>query len=430
MPARTRSVSEPKSRRRCGRIALVGRPNVGKSSLLNALLNEPLAIVSPKPQTTRDAIAGVLTRGDTQFVFVDTPGLHVAKNRLGQHMNHSAEGSALESDVVVFVTDAQSANAAERGLSEEDEALLSPFTRMAPENQTSGDAMGPQLVLALNKIDKLPQMQLLLPTLSKLGERAGFAALVPISAKTRDNIDAILDAVEPLLPEGPFEFESDELSDRPVRFFAAEYVREQALKRLGAEVPHGLAVVVESFEEERRVPRIAVVIHVAKETHKGILIGKGGQMLKAIGSDARRRVERFLGRQVHLEINVRVTADWYDRPGDLKEFGYDNLAAPARGAKKQKPSVVAPPASGQPSQRKPSNPAKPAKPGTAGKPSKPGKPAHARPERRAKPKLTTHNNKSAKALPAKVSPADTKGRRAPRAPRKTEDPGKPRKGLS
>lgn len=293
---------------RSGRIAIVGRPNVGKSTLLNALLGEALAITSRHPQTTRDSIAGIVTRKKTQFVFVDTPGMHQAKNKLGVHMNAHAQGEADQADVIAFMTDVRR----EPGLSADDQLLLQRIAQ---------NAKAP-IVLLLNKIDKLEAKSELFPMLAALGEAHAFAAIVPLSAKKKDNVEAFLKAVEPFIPEGPFAFDAEELSDKPTRFFVAEYVREQILRKVRDEVPHGVAVVVERFEEERKVAQIELVIHVDKESHKGIVIGKGGAMLKRIGEDARARVERLLGRQVNLKTTVRVTPKWYEREGLMSDLGY------------------------------------------------------------------------------------------------------------
>ena len=300
--------SEPPETRRSGRVALVGRPNVGKSTLLNALLGEPIAIISLHPQTTRDTVRGVLTMGETQFVFVDTPGLHEPKTRLGHWMNDTARQAARDADVVVLVVEAPRDGQAPRPL-EADLKLASELPKVPT-------------VLAINKVDRLKDKSRLLPLLAAFGERCTVAATVPISAKRTNGTDRLLREVGALLPEQPFLFEADTLSDQPVRFFVAEFVREQILKQTHQEVPHGVAVVVERFDESGKMPHIEVAVHVAREAHKKILVGAQGQMLKAIGMAARARVEQMLSRRVHLQIWVRATPGWMDDPARLRELGY------------------------------------------------------------------------------------------------------------
>jgi GTP-binding protein Era len=282
-------------------VAVVGRPNVGKSTLLNAVLGEPIAIVSSHPQTTRDSILGVVTWGAAQFGFLDTPGLHAARNKLGSRMNDVARDAAREADAVVLVTD---------GGPDADAGVL----RDVPE--------GARLVVALNKIDRLADKTALLPVLEAWNavERP-IEAVVPISAQNRNGVERLLGEIEKLLPEGDRLWPEDEISDKPVRFFVAEFVREQILRATRAEVPHGVAVVVERFEDAD-VPRIELAIHVDKESHKPIVIGEGGLRLKEIGTKARKRVESMMGRHVHLKLWVRVTPGWYEDERALRELGY------------------------------------------------------------------------------------------------------------
>jgi GTP-binding protein Era len=304
---------------RAGRVAIVGRPNVGKSTLLNALIGEPIAITSRHPQTTRDRIAGVLTlpskSGSTndsaegaQFVFLDTPGLHRARNKLGHRMNALARDAVAGADVVIFVTEPPAGSQA--GVRDVDRALLA-------------EVEGRPVILALNKIDRVKTKATLLPVLEAHVKAFSFRAVVPISARTGDGAERLLAETRALLPEGGLMFEKDALSDKPVRFFVAELVREQILKRTRDEVPHGVAVSVERFDESARVPRIDLVVHVDKESHKKILIGKKGAMLKEIGKGARERVERLMGRQVYLQMFVRVTPAWYASDAGLAAVGYE-----------------------------------------------------------------------------------------------------------
>jgi GTP-binding protein Era len=290
---------------RSGRVALLGRPNVGKSTLLNALLGEPIAIISSHPQTTRDVVRGVMTRGDTQYVFLDTPGVHSAKNRLGTWMNEAARGQAREADVVVLLVEPEwgpEMNAADFTLARELD--------------------GVPMVLVINKIDRLKDKTKLLPILAAFGEKHTFAATVPMSARRADGLERLLKELRELLPEQPFLYEPDTLSDQPVRFFVAEFVREQILQHTRQEVPHGVAVVVERFDESTDVPHIEIAIHVAREGHKGILVGAKGNMMKRIGTAARMRVEKMLGRKVHLKLWVRTTPDWMNDPAMLRDLGY------------------------------------------------------------------------------------------------------------
>jgi len=277
----------------------MGKPNVGKSTLLNAVLGEPIAIVSSTPQTTRDTILGVVTRGATQLGFVDTPGLHHARNKLGSRMNDAARDAAREADVVVLVTDG------------------------APDEKLLGDVPeGAKLVVAINKIDRHKDKTELLPVLQAWAAVTRHVdAVVPISARTGNGVERLLDEVEKLLPLGQKLWPEDEISDKPVRFFVAEFVREQILRQTRAEVPHGVAVVVERFEDAD-LPRIELAIHVDKESHKPIVIGQGGARLKEIGTKARKRVEAMLGKQVHLKLWVRVTPGWYEDEGALRDLGY------------------------------------------------------------------------------------------------------------
>jgi GTP-binding protein Era len=322
---------------RSGRIALLGRPNVGKSTLLNALLGESIAITSPQPQTTRSTVRGVLTdsRVGAQYVFVDTPGLHASKNRLGERMNLLAREAARHADAVVLVVGPE----IPRGKAEKEEAALAAELPRA------------RTVVAVNKIDRLKEKAALLPRLAALGQlgetgepgSAAFAAIVPISARREEGLGALLDELRPLLPEQPFLYAPDTLTDQPTRFFVAEFVREQVLAHTKQEVPHGVAVVVERFDESetegsdlqgdtseastgrgrrQAVVHIELSIHVARESHKKIVIGKNGQMLKAIGTRARARVEQMVGRKVHLRLWVRATPNWMDGPGRMRELGY------------------------------------------------------------------------------------------------------------
>ncbi len=308
---------------RTGRVALFGRPNVGKSTLLNALVGERIAIVSHHPQTTRDRIAGIVTRGNSQLVFLDTPGLHASRNELGARMNEVATETAHGSDVVLFVVDAR-----QRPGGELDRADVALSERLPA---------GTPAILVLNKVDLLEDKAALLPLLEAWGRVREFAAVVPVSARRSDGVDRILDEVQRHLPEGEWLFPADELSDKPTRFFVAEFVREQILRRTRQEVPHGVAVTVDAFEEEKRVAHVILTVHVAKESHKPIVIGKGATNLREIGTKARERVEALLGRRVHLDIRVRTSPNWFSSQSALADLGY------TEGAKRAAPAAPATP---------------------------------------------------------------------------------------
>jgi GTP-binding protein Era len=292
---------------RAGRIALVGRPNVGKSTLLNALVGEHLAVTSHHPQTTRDRIVGVLTEKEAQFVLVDTPGLHTPRTRLGTRMMKEAQGAIEGSDIIVFVTDVGREPAPR--VHEGDVPLLESLS-VAP------------VVLVVNKVDRVKEKALLLPILVAYSALRNFAAIVPTSAKGKDGTANLVDALREILPHGERTYDEGTLTDRPARFFAAEFVREQILDKTREEVPHGVAVVVETYDESGKTVKIALVVVVDKESHKKIVIGRGGSLLKAVGTDARKRIEAMIGRKVHLTMWVRVEPRWYESDSRLVELGY------------------------------------------------------------------------------------------------------------
>jgi GTPase len=314
------SHASPRSTTRSGRVALIGQPNVGKSTLLNALLGQPLAITSPYPQTTRDAVRGILTTSDAQYVLVDTPGIHAPRTRLGRWMNDVARQSARDADAVVLVVEApRDDSPLTMRPSEGDVALASELSEMST-------------VLVINKIDRLKNKERLLPWIQALAQGHPFMATIPLSARRKQGVDRLLVELRPLLPEQPWLFERDTLSDQPQRFFVAELVREQVLKHTRQEVPHGAAVVVESFDESVVPQRIEVTIHVARAAHTKIVVGAGGQMLKSIGTAARARIERMIGARVHLALHVRVAPAWMNDEARLRELGYSaSNAEPDRG---------------------------------------------------------------------------------------------------
>jgi GTP-binding protein Era len=313
-------MSDAPTHTRSGRVALIGRPNVGKSTLLNALLGEPIAITSPHAQTTREAVRGVLTLGDVQYVFVDTPGLHAPRTRLGERMNRTARDEASEADAVVLVVEARAdGTTPQRGPGYEADLAVARELGRTPA------------LLVLNKVDRVKDKTKLLPVIEAFSAAHPFAAIVPMSAKRADAIDRLLAELRGLVPEQPFLCAPDTLSDQPVRFFVAEFVREQILAHTRQEVPHGVAVVVERFDESGDVPHIELAVHVAREAHKKILIGAQGRMMKSIGTTARARVEQMLGKKVHLRLWVRATPDWMNDPAKLRELGYGEPAGSQQG---------------------------------------------------------------------------------------------------
>lgn len=292
---------------RAGFAALVGRPNVGKSTLLNALLERKLSIVTPKPQTTRHRILGILTRPEYQIAIVDTPGIHDGRRRmLNQYMNRSASASLEDADVVVFVVEALR-------WTDEDERVLQRIERA-----------GRPTVLVVNKADRARPRAKLLPYLDELGRRYAFAAVVPMSALKRDNLAQLPGVVAALLPESPQLFPPEQYTDRSERFQAAEIIREKLTLRLQEELPYGLTVELEKVEElEDGRLEIHAVIWVERPGQKAIVIGEGGALLKEVGRAARLDLNRLYGRRVHLELWVKVKENWADSAAALRSFGYE-----------------------------------------------------------------------------------------------------------
>lgn len=295
----------PDTPHRFGRVALVGRPNVGKSTLLNALLGTHLSIVTPKPQTTRHRIVGIVTRADAQVVFIDTPGLHQGGKRgLNRQLNRVARQAPDEADLLVQVVDG---------------------TRWQDEDEDVWKLVAPRAastLLAVNKVDKLADKSALLPFAEKILRDHPYAGVHFVAARRGDGVAALLDDLVARLPEGAAEYADDEYTDRSERFLVAELIREQVMLQLAAELPYATTVEIERFEDEAAVTRIGAVIWVERDGQKGIVIGAGGAQLKKIGSAARRAIERALGRRVFLELWVRVRESWSDDAAALKQFGY------------------------------------------------------------------------------------------------------------
>lgn len=290
-------------------IAIVGRPNVGKSSLLNALLGQKVAIVSQKPQTTRNRIMGVLTDGDVQLVFIDTPGLLKPRNKLGEYMVKSVLESVSGVDACALVVEAGD--------------KVSPATLSLVEKFKS---LSMRAVLIINKIDLLPDKSALIPQIEELTKLYAFEAVIPVSAKTGNGIPDLAAELKKLAEEGQHFFDEDTLTDQPERVIASEIVREKLLRLLEREVPHGVAVVVESMKEragDEPITDITATIYCEKDSHKGIIIGKNGDMLKRVGTYARQDMEQFFGCKINLQLWVRVKEDWRNREAALRSFGYD-----------------------------------------------------------------------------------------------------------
>jgi len=288
---------------RSGFVTLVGRPNSGKSTLLNQLVGEKISIVTDKPQTTRNIVRGIVTRPEGQIVFLDTPGIHKPVHKMNNLMMESVREAMSEVDVLALLVDA-----------------TEPFGR--------GDQFTIELVkplqipklLLLNKIDKIKKQDLL-PIIEKYSVLGAFQEILPISALKRDNVDTFLDILFKLLPAGPYYYPEDQLSDRQERSLVSEIVREKVIELTREELPYSVAVTIDRFEEGAPLARIYTTIHVERETQKGIVIGKGGQLLKAIGTAARIDVEKLLGQKVFLELRVKVSPGWRDDPQALKSFG-------------------------------------------------------------------------------------------------------------
>ena len=286
-------------------IAIVGRPNVGKSTLMNHLLGEKIAIVSSKPQTTRNRIMGVLTVEEKQFVFFDTPGVHKSKNKLGDYMMKSVRSSVGAADAVILIADAGlPAGDIEKQLIEQIKKSELPS------------------MLVLNKIDLIGREKLA-ETIAGYAALHDFDAVVPTCAESGKNVDAVLEEAGQFLYEGDWMFASDTLTDQPEKQIAAEIVREKLLRTLSEEVPHGTAVVIEEFTEEKDMLRIRAEIFCEKASHKGIIVGKGGETLKKIGTYAREDMEAFFGVKVYLNLWVKIKENWRDSDFALNNFGYN-----------------------------------------------------------------------------------------------------------
>ena len=289
-----------------GMITLCGRPNVGKSTLLNAFVGEKIAIVSSKPQTTRNRISGIVTRGERQYVFLDTPGLHKARNRLGEYMVGVVRSSVADVDAVLLVVDpVANVGEPELELIRRIEALKLPA------------------VLVINKVDTLESKEKVLEVIAAYTAVHSFEAVMPISARNKDGVEELLELLGRLLPEGPQLFPEEMTTDQPERQVMAEILREKLLYCLDKEIPHGTAVEITKFSErDDEVIEIDATIYCEKNSHKGIIIGKGGSMLKKVSTLARQDMERFMGTKVYLQTWVKVKENWRDNVNLIRNFGY------------------------------------------------------------------------------------------------------------
>lgn len=295
---------------RSGYVAIVGRPNVGKSTLLNYILRQKISITSRKPQTTRHQVLGIHTEGDYQIVFVDTPGLHQGSERaINRYMNRAASSALLDVDAIVMVIDRMNWSAG-------DDYVLD-LVREAER----------PVILAINKIDLVAEKEALLPWMATLVERGEFADIVPVSALTRHNIDRLEQAVAARLPTGEFLFPEDQVTDKSQRFLVAELIREKIMRQLGDELPYATAVEVERFKDDGRIVHIDALILVEREGQKRILIGDKGSRLKSIGQQARQDIEDMLASKVMLKLWVKVRSGWSDDDRALKSLGYENNPA-------------------------------------------------------------------------------------------------------
>ncbi|HEV2613420.1 MAG TPA: GTPase Era [Gammaproteobacteria bacterium] len=287
---------------RVGYIAIIGRPNVGKSTLLNSFLGKKLSITSRKPQTTRHRILGVKTTGNTQMIFVDTPGMHLDEKKLmNQHLNKTALSTLNDADCVLWLLDATRWDTNDDWVAEKLSHCKTP------------------VILVINKVDKLESSDDVIPLVEKMAEKLSNLVIIPISAKKKFNLDRLSQLIESHLPIGPFYFDKEQVTDRPESFVAAEFIREKLVRFLGDEMPYATMVSIESFKREGRLLRIEAVIWVEKESQKGIVIGKKGDMLKKIGEKSRLAMEKYFDQKIFLQTWVKVKEGWSENDQVLRE---------------------------------------------------------------------------------------------------------------
>ncbi len=292
--------------KKCGYVGIVGRPNVGKSTLMNHLIGEKVSIISPKPQTTRSQLYGIKTINDAQIIYIDTPGMHSdAPHAMNRYMNRVADSVLHDANVIIFVIDA-------KVWREEDQMVLEKLKNVEQP-----------VILAINKIDALDDKALLLPLIEKLSLRAEFKHIVPISALRDENIDRLQEMIIELLPESEAIFPEDQLTDKSVRYLTAEIIREKLIHATEEELPYTTAVEIEQFKEDEKITEISAVIWVERDGQRIIVIGKKGAKLKKIGIQARRDIEKLLGAKVFLRLWVKVREHWTDDDKALRSLGYD-----------------------------------------------------------------------------------------------------------
>lgn len=290
---------------RCGTIGIAGRPNTGKSTLLNRLVGEKLSIVSTRPQTTRHLVTGILTREDCQYLFVDSPGQQLrARSTLHRVLNRRGSQAARDADVALFVVEA---------------------LRFGPEDRAALDKIPPEqkTIVVVNKLDMVKKKSDLIPYLDRLAKTRSFEAIVPVSAKTGKNVPELLRVLREALPEGPAAYPRDQLTDRDERFFAAELLREKLFQGMGEELPYRCEVVIDSFKQEGRLRRIEATILVERDSQKAIVVGAGGERLKRMASAARKDMEKLFGGKVYLGTWVKVRKAWTDDARVLRQLGYE-----------------------------------------------------------------------------------------------------------
>ncbi|HEX8764543.1 MAG TPA: GTPase Era [Candidatus Acidoferrum sp.] len=295
---------------RSGFVAIIGRPNAGKSTLINRLVGQKIAIVASKPQTTRNRIQGIVTKPEGQVVFIDTPGLHAADSALGRQMMQEVAAALEGIDVLLLMVDASHAEPASAGGLHADELLLEKARRFRSKT-----------ILALNKIDRLPKPKLL-PLIDSFAKAFNFAGIVPISALKGSGCDELLQEILEQLPEGEPFFPEDQVTDQPERFLAAEIIREKAIQVMYHEVPYALAVFVEKFEETPKLLHIEALMNVERDSQKRILIGHKGEKIKKIGTEARKELEAILGTKIYLGLYVKVAPDWRENPQKVRELDW------------------------------------------------------------------------------------------------------------
>ena len=321
---------------RFGNVVLFGRTNVGKSTFLNAALGEPLAIVSPLPQTTRDALLGVVNRTDAQLAFIDTPGVHRPRTELGRRMNAAALDATRAADAVILMTDTHRVAATQGHLPPA--ARTTEETGGIPAEDRSVLELIPQhvpTILVINKLDRLRNKSHLLATIAAFNELRDFAAVVPGCMLRSNDVERVLGAVAACLPEGPAGYEPDTLTNRPTLFFVREYVREQVMLQTGRELPHAVAVSIDELANRGDLLVAKATIHVEKPGQRRILVGRGGARIREVGRAARERIETLVGCRVFLELFVRVTPRWKNVPRQLAELGYE------RGETSSDPEMLA-----------------------------------------------------------------------------------------